>query len=321
MLSLDDVRAARARIRRFVRETPLDRTPELGLGDQVYAKLELVQPTGSFKLRGALSKLTALSPAERARGVLTVSAGNHGLAVAWGASMLGVPATVVVPRGAARAKVEAIARYPVELIEEGEGYDAAERWARQHATRRGLTFISPYNDREVIAGQGTIALEILEALPACDALIAPAGGGGLLAGLVVAAKALAPKLEIIAVEPEASPTLSRALAAGRIVNVEERATIADGLAGNIEEGSITVPLIAAQLSEVTLVSEQEIRGAMRRAVEKLHLIVEGSAAVAIAGAVQKQAALRGKTCALVLTGRNIGWPELLAAIAGEEAPA
>lgn len=161
----------------------------------------------------------------------------------------------------------------------------------------------------------------MEALPACDALIAPAGGGGLLAGLVVAAKALAPKLEIIAVEPEASPTLSRALAAGRIVNVEERATIADGLAGNIEEGSITVPLIAAQLSEVTLVSEREIRGAMRRAVEKLHLIVEGSAAVAIAGAVQKQAALRGKTCALVLTGRNIGWPELLAAIAGEEAPA
>lgn len=304
-----------------MRETPLDRTPELGLGPEVYAKLELVQPTGSFKLRGALSKLTWLSEAERARGVLTVSAGNHGLAVAWGAALLGVPATVVVPRGAARAKVEAIARYPVKLIEEGDGYDAAERWARTHAARSGLTFISPYNDREVIAGQGTIALEILEALPGCEALIAPAGGGGLLAGLVVAAKALAPKLEIIAVEPEASPTLSGALAAGRIVNVEERATIADGLAGNIEEGSITVPLIAAHLREVTLVSEREIRAAMRLAVEKLHLIVEGSAAVAIAGAARQRSALSGKTCAIVLTGRNIGWPELLAAIAGEQGPA
>lgn len=304
-----------------MRETPLDRTPELGLGAQVYTKLELVQPTGSFKLRGALSKLTALSAEERARGVLTVSAGNHGLAVAWGAARLGLPATVVVPRGAARAKVEAIGRYPVTLIEEGDGYDAAERWARAHAAKSGLCFISPYNDREVIAGQGTIALEILEALPTCDALIAPAGGGGLLAGLVVAAKALSPKLEIIAVEPEASPTLSRALAAGRIVNVEESATIADGLAGNIEEGSITVPLIAAHLHQVTLVSEAEIRAAMRRAAEKLHLIVEGSAAVAIAGAARQQAALSGKTCAIVLTGRNIGWPELLAAIAGDEAPA
>ncbi|MFO0725610.1 MAG: threonine/serine dehydratase [Myxococcota bacterium] len=312
-----DVNAARQRIRGIVRHTPLDPVPELGLGHGVFAKLELMQPTGSFKVRGALARLTRLSEAERARGVLTVSAGNHGLAVAWGATRLGIKATVVVPRSAALAKVERIRSFPVTLLSEGAGYDEAERWARKRAQETGQIFVSPYNDSEVVAGQGTVGLEIAEDLPEVDVIIAPAGGGGLVAGLCVALSERSRRVEIIPVEPEASPTLSRALEMGRIVQVEEETTLADGLAGNIEEGSITFPLIAAHTRRVELVTEDEIRAALRRGLDRLHLVLEGSAAVALAGAEKLAPALADKRVAIVLTGRNIGTDVLLASIAAE----
>jgi threonine dehydratase len=250
-----------------------------------------------------MSRLAALDGAERARGVLTVSAGNHGLAVAHCAAELGARATVVVPRSASRAKVEAIRRYPVTLIEAGSGYDEAEREARKMAGETEAVFVSPYNDPYVIAGQGTVALEMLEDRPELDCLLVPVGGGGLIAGVAIAARAINPDIKIYGVEPAASPTMTGSLEAGRIVEIEEDETIADGLAGNIEPGSITFPVIQRLVDGIILVSEASIRKAVARVAREDHLMIEGSAAVAVAAL--EDARIEGRRVAAVITGRNI----------------
>src|SRR5713226_2804299 len=243
-VTIDHVRRARDRIAATARRTPLERSRWLSVEHrrEVFLKLECFQLTGSFKIRGAMAKLSALTPDERARGVLTVSAGNHGLAVAHCSEVLGLTATIVVPESASRAKVEAIRRYPVTLIECGAAYDDAERAAREMERETGSTFVSPYNDPEVIAGQGTIGLEILEDEPGLGAIIVPVGGGGLLAGVAIASKSINPQVRVYGAEPLASPTMTAALKAGRIVEIEEQDTLADGCAGNIEPGSITFPI-------------------------------------------------------------------------------
>lgn len=257
-VTIDHIRRARERIAATARRTPLERSRWLSVeqGKDIFLKLECFQLTGSFKIRGAMAKLSALTRDERAHGVLTVSAGNHGLAVAHCCEVLGLSATIVVPESASRAKVEAIRRYPVTLIERGEGYDAAERAARDMERETGATFVSPYNDPEVIAGQGTIGLEVLEDEPELDALVVPVGGGGLLAGVAIAAKAINPKVKIYGAEPLTSPTMTAAVQAGRIVEIEELDTLADGCAGNIEPGSITFPIIQKLVDGVILVSEE-----------------------------------------------------------------
>src|SRR4051794_26663289 len=209
----DDVRAAEQRIRPFLPPTPLV------LSDGFALKLETFQPTGSFKVRGAVAALTRV-----AEPVVTASAGNHGLAVAWAAQQLRLDATVVVAQTASRAKIEGIQRFPVRLVLHGSGYDEAER----HALSLGGRYVSPYNDRDVIAGQGTVALELADA----DTIVVPIGGGGLAAGIGLATEA-----RVIGVVPEASPAMQSEVA-GR-GQVEVRPTIADGLAGNIEPGSVT----------------------------------------------------------------------------------
>src|SRR5436853_3683946 len=240
-VTLEDIQRAAERIKTTARRTPLERSRWLSseLHGDVLLKLECLQLTGSFKLRGALAKLSRLTEEERGRGVLTVSAGNHGLAVAHCAEALKLDARIVMPRTASRAKVEAIRRYPVTLIECGETHDEAERAARRMERESGAIFASPYNDPEVIAGQGTIALEILEDAPDLDAIIVPVGGGGLIAGVAIVAKALQPHVKVHGAEPAATATMSAALAAGRLVEIIEEETIADGLAGNIEPGSMT----------------------------------------------------------------------------------
>jgi threonine dehydratase len=305
-LGLEDVRAARDRIRSDVVVTPLERARWLDHpGTRVWLKLECFQRTGSFKARGAFAKLRALDSEQRRGGILTVSAGNHGLGVAEAAFELAISATVVVPKNAAPTKVRAIRERGAVLIEAGENYDQAERAGRAMAEERGLVFVSAYNDREVIAGQGTIALEVLEQHPGLDACLAPVGGGGLLAGIAIAA----PSLRSIGAEPEASPTMTAALAKNEIVPIEERPTLADGLAGNIELGSITFEPIRDRVSEIVLVSEAEIGAAIVEAARHAHLMLEGSAAVAIA-AVQKAGPLGD--VAVVVTGRNIDLDRFLA---------
>jgi len=304
-LTIDDITRARERIDSVARRTPLERSRWLSaeLGREVFFKLECFQTTGSFKLRGAMSKLSALNEDERARGVLTVSAGNHGLAVAHCSEVLGLETTVVVPESASRAKVSSIGRYPVTLIERGASYDDAERAARELERESGATFVSPYNDREVIAGQGTIGIEILEDLRDIDAVVVPVGGGGLLAGLAIAVKALNPRVKVYGAEPLTSPTMTAALEAGRIVEIEEQPTIADGCAGNIEPGSITFPIIQRLVDGVILVSEEAIRNAISRVAKEDHLMIEGSAAVSVAAL--KDDVLDQMSIAAIVTGRNM----------------
>ncbi len=306
-VTLDRIRRARTLIASTAHPTPLERSRWLSdeHGRDVFLKLECFQLTGSFKIRGAMAKVSALTEEECARGVLTVSAGNHGLAVAHCCEALGIAATIVVPESASRAKVASIRRYSVTLVERGADYDAAEREARVMERETGATFVSPYNDPDVIAGQGTIGLEILEDLPDIDAIVTPVGGGGLLAGVAIAAKALNPQIKVYGVEPIASPTMTAALEAGHIVQIQEQETIADGCAGNVEAGSLTFPYIQELVDGIILVSEDAIRNAIVSVAREDHLIIEGAAALSIAALTDLQ--LKGKSAAAIVTGRNISF--------------
>ncbi len=302
-VSLDDVRAAAARIGGSVVRTPLERSRELSdvCGVDVWLKLECFQLTGSFKLRGALNALAQLSAQ---RSVVTASAGNHGLGVARAAAMLGLRATVVVPETASQAKVDALRESGAELVLTGDTYDAAETAAMGVARARGLPFISPYNDAAVIAGGGTVALEIFEDLPGVGSLVVPVGGGGLIGGIGVAAHELEPEVSVYGVQSEASPALHAALAAGRLVAVEVLSSLADGLAGNIENGSQTFELLRRHVQRVDLVSERAIGDAMAWLLLHERVLVEGSAAVGVAALLQGVLRPAGSVV-VVLTGRNV----------------
>lgn len=316
-MTIDDIRLARERIAAVAHRTPLERSRWLSAqhGADVHLKLECFQLTGSFKIRGAMAKLSMLSEAERARGVLTVSAGNHGLAVAHCAEALGLRATIVVPESASRAKVEAIRRYPVTLIERGANYDEAERAARGMERDTGATFVSPYNDPEVIAGQGTIGLEILEDSAEIEAVVVPVGGGGLIAGIAIAVKDINPHVKVYGAEPTASPSMTAALDAGRIVEIEEEeVTIADGVAGNIEPGSITFPIVQRLVDGMVLVSEQSIREAIARVAREDHIIIEGAAAVSIAALGDER--IKGARVAAIVSGRNLSLDQFVGIVSG-----
>jgi len=304
-LTIEDIRQARERIASTAIRTPLSHSRWLSqeLQRNVFLKLECFQLTGSFKLRGAMAKLSSLNKEERSRGVLTVSAGNHGLAVAHCSEVLGLDATIVVPESASRAKVNSIKSYPVSLIERGATYDDAERAVRAMELESRKTFVSPYNDHEVIAGQGTIGLELLEDIPDLDAVVVPVGGGGLLAGVAIAVKAIAPRIKVYGAEPAVSPTMSAALEAGGIIEIEEDPTIADGCAGNVEPGSVTFPIIHRLVDGMILVTEEAIRKRIAGVAREEHLMIEGSAAVSISALTDDR--LAGKRVAAIVSGRNI----------------
>jgi threonine dehydratase len=313
-VTLLDVLAASRRIAPYVQRTPLERSAALSdrLGAEVWLKLECFQLTGSFKLRGALNALLALDDAARQRGVLTASAGNHGLGVARAASLTGLPATVVVPETASAAKVDLLRQTGCDLVLYGPDYDAAEAHAIELARTRGVTFVSAYDHPAVVAGGGTIALEILETLPETDLLVVPAGGGGLISGVALAAKVVKPEIQVYGVQSVASPSLHAALAAGRQVAVSVLDSLADGLSGNIAEGSITVDLARRYVDKVILVEEAEIAAAMRAVLEHEHVLVEGSAAVTVAALQSGRLSVAGRRAVLVLTGRNVA-PSVLRA--------
>jgi threonine dehydratase len=274
----EDVRAAEERIRRFLPPTPLVESDGFAL------KLETFQPTGSFKVRGAVAALSVLDEP-----VVCASAGNHGLGVAWAAAQLGLDATIVVAESASPAKIDAIRRFPVTLVLHGTGYDEAER----HALSLPGRYVSPYNDRDVIAGQGTLALE----LPDAGTIVVPIGGGGLAAGVGLATDA-----RVVGVVPEASPAMQAALAG--LAEVEVRDTLADGLAGNIEPGSVTVELCRRYVDEIVTVTEKEIARAMRFLVQEHGLVAEGAGAAAVAALLGGHVRPRGDTVAVV-SGRNV----------------
>jgi threonine dehydratase len=304
----EDVQQARLRIRPHVLRTPMRHLADEG----VWLKCENRQRTGSFKLRGALNKILGLPEAEARKGVLAASAGNHGQGVAYAASLRGIEATVVVPADAVEAKVQAIRAMGARVITVAGGYSAAEAEALRMASRQDVTWVSPYNDCLVIAGQGTVGLEIVEDLVGArlegpTSVYVPASGGGLLAGVAIALKAWAPHMRLVGVQPEACPYLYVHMHGGDMRAVQERPTIADGLSGAVERGSITLDILADLVEDIILVEEGAIEAAIRWADAVAGEVIEPSAAVALAGARQDH---REGERLVVLSGGNID-PTLL----------
>jgi threonine dehydratase len=279
-----------------------------------WLKVDSWQPTGSFKVRGALVALSALDGRSKAAGVVAASAGNHGLGVAYGATRLGIPATIVVPSIASAAKVAALAEFAVDLVQHGEDYDAAEAYAISLAGD-GRAFISPYNDPNVIAGQATIGRELSDQLTPPFTVVAPIGGGGLVAGLSLWATTQ-PGVRVVGVEADASRAVSAAVTRGSIAPVQIADTLADGLAGNLEPGSITPEIIAKYTQALAAVTEPEIRDGMRFLAADNGLVAEGSGAVALAALLAGKVEAQGRTV-VVLTGRNIALPALADVLAAD----
>src|SRR5215207_8533471 len=304
-----DLDAAAAVVGRWLPPTPL--VPAPALGDGVQLKLETMQPTGSFKVRGALAALTR---AGAKRPVVTASAGNAGLGIAWAAAALGVRATIVVSRAASPAKVTALRALPVELVQHGEDYDEAEAHALELAAA-GAAYVSAYNDTGVIAGQSTIGHELDAQLPAPPTVVCPLGGGSLASGLGLWA-ATRPGARVVSVEPERSPAFSTALAAGEITPIEVAETLADGLAGNIEPGSVTFELVRDYVAAVASVSEPEIEEAVRFLARAHGVVAEGAGAAAVAGLLAERVERGSGPLVVVVTGRNIELRRLAAVLGG-----
>jgi threonine dehydratase len=307
MLTLQDIKDARETIRELVKRTPLLHSQFLSdfCGGDVYLKLENQQITNSFKIRGALNKMLHLSVEEMQKGVITASAGNHAQAVAIGAEKLNISTKIIVPKNTPKVKIDKIKKHNVELILYGDIYDEAEQKAIELAKKNGLTYISGYNDKLVIAGQGTIGLEILEDLPNVDMVTVPIGGGGLISGISLAVKSVKPSVRVIGVQSEASPVMYESLKAGKIVDVKLRESIADGLFGGIEKGTITFGLVQKYVDDVMLIKEETIRKAIYLLWDKEKQVTEGSGAVAIAPILEDKRLFAGKTAVAVISGGNI----------------
>jgi threonine dehydratase len=308
MITTQDVLHAQKTIQPYLSRTPLRYSFLLSerIGADVFLKLENWQITGSFKSRGALNRIALLTDEERARGIVTASAGNHALGVGYAARAMKIsPALIFVPRTAPRAKLDKLREFPVEVRAVGDTYDDAHHAAEAYAHATGATFIHAYDDPRTVAGQGTIGLEIVEDLPNVDAVLVPVGGGGMIAGIAVVMKTLAPAVRVIAIQPTASPALRDSIRDNKCYEEYAAApTICDGLAGGI--GKMVFEVAENNLiDDVVLVEESETRAAIRALVETQQLVVEGSGAVGVAALLFNKIDLRGKRVAVVLSGGNI----------------
>ncbi|MBA1199292.1 threonine/serine dehydratase [Pseudomonas plecoglossicida] len=308
---------AHTALRPQVAVTPLTLSSRLSAlsGCEVYLKCEHLQHTGSFKYRGASNKLRLLDPAQRQRGVITASSGNHGQGLALAGQALGVPVSVYTTTQASSYKLEAMRALGAEVISLDLDPLGAELEAGRQAQLQGKPYVSPYNDYQIIAGQGTVGMELFEQQPELDAVFVAVGGGGLISGIAAALHGLSAKTRIVGCWPANSPALHASLAAGRIIEVDEEETISDGTAGGVEPDSVTLGLCQRLLSQSVLVSEAQIKAAMREVAASERWIIEGAAGVAMAGMLALAEEYRGKKVAVVLCGRNIVLEKYLEAIA------
>ena len=309
-----DVLAARGRLEGVARRTPLERSAwlsESAIAD-VFLKLETQQRTGSFKLRGAFNAVASLTPAERARGLVTASAGNHGQGVALAARLVGARATVFVPADAPEGKKRRIARHGAELREVEGGYDEAHHAAEAHAAASRARFVHAFSDPAVVAGQGTGGLEIAERLPEVRTIVVPVGGGGLAAGIGIVARALGTGARVVGVQTDRTAAMHASLAAGRLVSPEYGPTLCEGLSGDVDERSLA--LARELLDRVVLVGEDAVRRAMRALYGEEGNVAEGSAAVAASAVLEGAVELAGPA-AVVLTGANVDAARLAAVLA------
>ncbi len=313
--TLADVLAAARRLEGVARRTPLERSPWLSeqAGTDVWLKLETAQRTGSFKLRGAYNAIASLSAEERARGLVTASAGNHGQGVALAASLVGARALVFVPADAPEAKKRRIARWGAELREVEGGYDEAHHAAEAHAARTGATFVHAFSDPAVVAGQGTVGLEIVQELPAVRTIVVPVGGGGIAGGIGVVARAMGSGVRVIGVQTEETAAMHASLAAGRLVSPPYGATLCEGLSGDVDERSLA--LAAEVVDGVVLVTEAAVRRAVRTLFQEEGIVAEGSAAVGVAAVLEGAVERIGGPAAVVLTGSNVDGARLAGILA------
>lgn len=293
--------AAHARIAPYVRETPVEWSAGLG----AYLKLEHLQHTGSFKFRGASNKIAMLTPEQAARGVVTASNGNHGLGVAAAAQARGIAAQVFVSSHVSPAKGRRIETHGAAIIRAGDDPLTAELAARRAAEESHRVFISPYNDVDVAAGQGTIAVELIRQIPTLDAVFIAVGGGGLIGGIGSYLKEASPGTEIVGCWPENSPVMYECMRAGAIVDVPERDTLSESTAGGLEPGSVTLDMCRRSIDRCIMVTEDEILSAMRWMLAEEHWVIEGAAGVAVAAFRKESEKYAGKKAAIVLCGRNI----------------
>jgi threonine dehydratase len=305
-VDLPAVEAARRRLRDAIVQTPCAYSQTLSelTGARCFVKLENLQMTGSFKERGAANLLLQLTPDERRCGVIAASAGNHGLAVAFHAARLGIPATIVMPEYAPLIKVTNARRYGAEVVLHGSNFDEAYERARALEAERGLVFVHPFDDARVVAGQGTLGLELIEQLPEIEAVIVPVGGGGLIGGVGLAVKSTRPDVQVIGVQAAALPAMSRSLEAHQRVRVEPAPTIADGIAVR-QVGELTLALAQAWVDRVVTVDEEELSNAVLLLLEIEKTVVEGAGAAPLAALLNRPLGLERRSVALVLSGGNI----------------
>jgi threonine dehydratase len=303
-VTVDDIRAARVQIAGSILPTPLAHSNVLSemAGCEVWLKLENLQFTASFKERGALTKLKSLSAAERKAGVVAASAGNHAQGVAFAAQRLGIPATIVMPKGTPFTKISRTEALGAAIVLSGDSLAEAAEHAEALRAEKGLTLVHPYDDPLVIAGQGTIALEVLEANDTFDAIIVPIGGGGLISGIAIGAKSLKPDIEIVGVEAELYPSMHQALR-GKVPEVGGQ-TIADGIAVKIP-GSLTKPIVERLVDDILLVGEAAIEQAVQTLIEIEKTVTEGAGAAALAGLFANTARFAGKRVCVIVSGGNI----------------
>ena len=306
MITFVDIEEARERIKDQIYLSPFPHSETVSrmTGNKVFFKLENLQLTGSFKERGALNRLLTLTPEEAQRGVIAASAGNHGMAVAYHSRRLNIASTIVMPVSAPLIKVTRVRQYGATSVLSGHDYDSALAEALRLSEERKLTFVSAFNDPWIVAGQGTIGLELYEQNPDLDAVVVPVGGGGLIAGMALALKTLIPRIRIIGVQAEAVPSMKAALANGAPAQIRPATTIADGIAVR-RVGATPFELVKSYVDEIVTVSEREIANAVLLLLEIEKTVAEGAAAVPLAALINKKISLAKKNIGLIVSGGNI----------------
>jgi threonine dehydratase len=305
-INLQRIKRAQKRLANIVLKTPLVHSEYFSKisNNNIYLKLENLQKTNSFKIRGAFNRMSLLDEEEKALGVIAASSGNHAQGVAIAAENLKISATIIVPSNISMDKLEKLKNYDVRVVQKGD-FTTIEPDARDLSRKENLVYISPYNDVEIIAGQGTIALEIFEELSQVDYIIVPIGGGGLISGIAVAAKAIHPGVKIIGVQTEGASTMYESWKSGKIVKVDEHETLADGLSGGLEEGALTFRLIQTHVDKIVLVKEESVRTAISDLWKNENQIVEGAGATVVAYILEKNMNVANKNVVAVVSGGNI----------------
>jgi len=314
----DEVLAAGQRLGGKLRVTPLEESPCLSrlVSGDVRLKLENIQLTNSFKVRGALNKILSLAPEDRERGVVTASSGNHGVAMAFLMQRYNCSGTIYLPEYTSTAKQEALRMYGARIVLHGDDCLEAEQLARSTAEKEGRVYVSPYNDWQVVGGQGTVGVELACQCENLDTVLVPVGGGGLMAGVGGYLKTVNPSIRMIGCQPERSPVMAASLQAGRIVEMESGPTLADGTAGGMEPDAITFPVCQAVVDDSILVNEEEIAAAIRLMAERHHLLVEGGAALTVAALCQRPQRFRNQSVALIISGARISLDVLRRVLGG-----